>query len=344
MTDEPIARILSRAQRCLHEAPTIILGSGASVDHGIPSMHDLTNHVIQSIDAAQFREDSTLKDFTEYAVRFGIEKALADFSLDDDFHHRVLKIIWSLIRDSDASVLAQLFVSPNLLPLTRLYRHLFTSTHTDIHVVTTNYDRLAEYAAEAADYAHYTGFSYGHLRRPAGNEDWHLCRGPRLARTVRIWKVHGSIDWFTTENSHVVAGLDPQMHAPIKPLIVTPGEHKYRITHEEPFRTIISRADAALESARAYLIIGYGFNDDHIQPKLLDSIQRREVPTLVLTKELSEAGRELLCDGASTNYMIFESDGSDGTRVHFDTPHQMEVVPCARLWRLRDFLRTTLSI
>jgi hypothetical protein len=310
-------------------------------------MNDLTDHVIKHISIDSHHETPAFSKFIKHATSYGVEIALAQSNLDDGLHNAILHHMWSLIRDKDSVVLTQLLVTPNMLPLTRLYRHLFDSTHTEIHVVTTNYDRLAEYAAEAGEFAHYTGFSYGHLRRPAGTDPWHLRRGERgerIPRTAHIWKVHGSIDWFTTSENEVVAGLDPQLHAPLKPLIVTPGEQKYRITHEEPFRTIISRADSAMESARGFLIVGYGFNDEHIQPKLRESMQRREVPILVLTKELTDSGRQLLCESSLRNYMIFESDGLDGTCIYLAGQTSPQVVRGHRLWDLQEFLSTALSI
>ena len=344
MTDDAISGILLRAQQCPREAPTIILGSGASVAHGLPSMTALTDHVLRHISIEPRHDSPSTTAFLQHAKNVGIENALAEANLEASVHDAILHHMWSLIREKDAAVLAQLIVSSNLLPLTRLYRHLFASTHTNIHVVTTNYDRLAEYAAEAGDYAHYTGFSYGHLRRPAGNDPWQIRRGTTSARTAHIWKVHGSIDWFTTTDAEVVAGLDPQVHAPLKPLIVTPGEQKYRITHEEPFRTIISRADSAMEAARAFLIVGYGFNDEHIQPKLRESMQRREVPILVLTKELTDSGRQLICESSARNYIIFESHGSDGTCVHLADQPSTQILRGHRLWNLQEFLSTALSI
>lgn len=55
------------------------------------------------------------------------------------------------------------------------------------------------------------------------------------------------------------------------PLIVPPGKEKYSTTHEEPYRTIIEEADKEFKRAGSFLCIGYGFNDSHIQPKLISA-------------------------------------------------------------------------
>ena len=55
-----------------------------------------------------------------------------------------------------------------------------------------------------------------------------------------------------------------------EPLIVTRGVSKYERTHDEPFRSAIQGADAALDAASSFLCVGYGFRDHHIQPKIVE--------------------------------------------------------------------------
>ena len=98
-----------------------------------------------------------------------------------------------------------------------------------------------------------------------------------------------------------------------------------------------------MEQARAFVVIGYGFSDEHIQPKLREAIQKTEIPILVLTKELTPAGHDLLRGGTATNYTILESDGSGGTTVHLGEPKSTKVLPNTRLWNLRDFLKMAIS-
>ncbi|WP_271608593.1 hypothetical protein [Bradyrhizobium sp. CCBAU 21359] len=88
----------------------------------------------------------------------------------------------------------------------------------------------------------------------------------QVTRTVAVWKVHGSLDWFQDSAGQIIGvrGM-PEVPAGYSPLMITPGIDKYRLTHGEPFRTILGCSDAALENARAYFCVGYGFNDEHLQ-------------------------------------------------------------------------------
>ena len=68
-----------------------------------------------------------------------------------------------------------------------------------------------------------------------------------------------------------------------------------------------------IEAAPSLVCIGYGFNDAHVQPKLLDAA-KTGVPLLVLTKQLSAAGnRELQAHGRKL--LVLESAGAGRTLV-----------------------------
>ena len=121
-------------------------------------------------------------------------------------------------------------------------------------------------------------------------------------------------------------------------VIVTPGIDKYRRTHEEPFRTTIAGADSAMDAGNSFLCVGYGFNDEHIQPKFLEKCQREEKLIVVLAMELTEAAKAALFGGHCRRFMAFERSG-EGTRV-FSPEHQDGIeLPGVSLWSLGDLLK-----
>ncbi|WFU71330.1 hypothetical protein [Bradyrhizobium sp. CB2312] len=107
----------------------------------------------------------------------------------------------------------------------------------------------------------------------------------------------------------------PEVPAGYSPLMITPGIDKYRLTHGEPFRTILGCSDAALENARAYFCVGYGFNDEHLQTKLIERCDRDSVPLVVITKELTTSARTFLGGGRCRRYLAIE-EGTMGARLH----------------------------
>ncbi|WP_137113360.1 hypothetical protein [Mesorhizobium sp. GR13] len=151
--------------------------------------------------------------------------------------HFIASATREFLLPSDLAVLSALLADRHHLPLSRLYRHLFDSTHTTLHVVTPNYDRLAEYAADAADVSSFTGFNYGYLQSRARDPRTRITIRGRETRTVAIWKVYGSLDWFQDAAKQIV-GIRSAFAVPpdYAPLMITPGIDKYRLTHGEPFR------------------------------------------------------------------------------------------------------------
>jgi hypothetical protein len=271
-----------------------------------------------------------------------LESALQAIKLSERLSDHVVEQTWNLISAADVRVFEAILGDVNHLPLTRLYRHLFNSTHRTISVVTSNYDRLAEYAADLAGFCHHTGFSYGYLRQRQSGSRLSFRQDNQQARTVDIWKVHGCLDWFVDQDGQVIALTSARsLPAGRRPAIVTPGIEKYERTHLEPFRSIIAGADGALSRASAYLCVGFGFNDTHIQPKLLERWKRGDAFLVILTKELSGTARKMLEGANGQQFLAFEGAGS-GTRMWSRQYPAGELLDGVHLWRLPDFLDHTI--
>jgi hypothetical protein len=124
----------------------------------------------------------------------------------------------------------------------------------------------------------------------------------------------------------------------LEPVIITPGIEKYRKTHEEPFRSTMTRADAALRSASAFLCVGYGFNDQHLQTLLVERCIVHSVPLVLITQKITGKSHELLQGGRLPRYMALEeSDG--GTRIFANEVPAGVEIPGAAFWRLDEFLK-----
>ena len=221
--------------------------------------------------------------------------------------------------------------------LSDLLQGMFKSTHTVANIVTPNYDRVAEYASDLAGFIHATGFMPGIVRSREGGDHVSIRLGAHLARMVRIWKVHGSLDWFADAKGRVVSlPITERLPEGFEPLIVTPGVSKYERTHDEPFRSAIQGADRALEQAASFLCVGYGFRDRHIQPKILDRCRQKNIPIVMLARTLTEEAKRFLADGAGKSYMALERDGN-GTRAYFPDCPDGTSVSQPDLWSLSDF-------
>jgi hypothetical protein len=345
MTPDPTDILHRIAQECIAKSPVVILGSGASAAFGIPGMPQLQAHLQDSscIDSQDPEDQRTLSEFIEALSSKDLETALNDMRLPDHLTRRIVEVTWDFLAPKDYEVFERVINNRNLFPLTKLFRHLLNSTKTEIDVVTPNYDRLAEYAADAAGLAHYTGFDYGYIRNRSinGRHVIHVSKNP--VRTVNVWKVHGSFDWFR-DNKGIVVGppMSSMRTRNATPLIVTPGIEKYRLTQDEPFVSIKSEADRALQNANAYLCIGYGFNDTHLQTKIIERSRRKDVPLVILTRTLSESAKHFLNSSGCENYMAIERCGS-GCRVLCSEFPQGAEIESQAYWELHSFLSVVIS-
>ena len=161
MSADPKKSLLELAQDCISRSPVIILGSGASASYGIPGMPQLKAHLqkVACPGTGKPGEETKWREFQTKLSTTDLETALDEVRLPDLLTALVVESTWDYLAPFDHQVFERAIVNHDLFPLTKLYLHLFNSTRNDIHVVTPTYDRIAEYAADAGNLAHYTGFN-----------------------------------------------------------------------------------------------------------------------------------------------------------------------------------------
>jgi len=247
---------------------------------------------------------------------------------------RVLVTTWSLLVPQDLSVFDRSLNEKDLFPLGKLLKHMFRSTRSELNIITPNYDRLAEYACEQENLHHYSGFSHGYRKNPA-DKNYLKC-----ARQVNIWKVHGSLDWFVNQQG-VISSLGNVENIPngLTPLIVTPGIEKYRNTHREPYKTTIHNSDDVIDAATSYMCIGFGFNDEHIQEKLVNRCAKENAKIIVVTRTLSESAKKFIFEGNVENYVAIEVADNDDSSIVYSSLYDNSVTINGNYWSLNGFLK-----
>ncbi|RIX28252.1 hypothetical protein D1781_12380 [Amnibacterium setariae] len=138
-----------------------------------------------------------------------------------------------------------------------------------VDIVTLNYDRSIELAAEAAGKVCDTGITTW-----AGAQDWDWDAGA----FVRLLKLHGSIDWLLLERDGPGGVSEPFVtirQGPIEnfefsgsggPGVVFGARGKVRA--RGPFLAMLRAFDDLLRTAERVLVIGYSFRDDHVNVAL----------------------------------------------------------------------------
>ncbi|WP_175577746.1 SIR2 family protein [Mongoliimonas terrestris] len=271
---------------------------------------------------------------TALAAGDHLEAALENKTLPQSLVQKVVRQTWDFIAQDDYSLLKAAIRNEARFPLQSLYTGLFRSTNRNIHVVTTNYDRVAEYASDSGGYIHVTGFLPGYIRQANGGSKLNIKLGNSPAQTVTVWKVHGSLDWFADPRGSVISlPMTSDLPDGLLPLIVTPGVSKYQRTHDEPFRSVIQGADRVLDAASAFVCIGYGFRDRHIHPKMMMRCSVYDTPILVAARTLTPEAKEFLHASAGRHYLALEHHES-GTMVYNRDNPEGAVVTGGKYWEL----------
>lgn len=335
MSEEILDKVSKQAQDYYKNTPVIILGSGASAAFGMSGMWKLAQHLMDNVNAADLSESeqTSWHMFCE-KLRDGIdlETALHDVQLSQELTKRVVYETWKLLSPEDITVFEKSLNDTSLFPLGRLLKHMFRSAAKELNIITPNYDRLAEYACEQENIHHYSGFSHGY-RGYSVKKDYLSC-----ARQVNIWKVHGSLGWFTNSNG-VITSLSNINEIPdgLTPLIVTPGIEKYRSTHKEPYKTIIHESDDVMDKATTYLCVGFGFNDEHIQTKLVNRCANNGASVIIITYELTDATKSFISNGSTKKYLAIEASENNKSKIYsslFDGPIEVD----GDYWSLSGFM------
>jgi hypothetical protein len=325
-----------QAQDYYSKAPVIILGSGASAAHGMSGMGALARYLVAQTEVSGLSA-LELEAWEKFCLTLSngidLETALHQITATEELTSRIIKATWTLINSEDIEIFNKSLQENGIFPLSRLLEHMFRSSLKIINIVTTNYDRLAEYACDQGRIHHYSGFTHGFYRQLATPTEINS------VRRANIWKVHGSLDWFQSPLDDTIA-LSNIQEVPdnYQPQIVTPGTQKYQKTHLEPFRSIINNADLAINEAGSYLCIGYGFNDEHIQPKLMVKCLRQKTPITIITYALSDSAKNLILDGKAQNYLAIERGATDDQSIIYSSLNKAPLVVEKNVWSLEGYL------
>lgn len=307
--------------------------------HGLPSMGDLSTYLRDNVETeGEAESDAWLLVKTALASGDHLEAALEGKNLPPSLLSKIVGLTWRCINHKDMLLLEAAASNIDNFPLGRLVVSLLSSTHNEIHLVTTNYDRVAEFACNSKNVLFQTGFAPGYVQKWESTGRVRFTHAGKISRVVKIWKVHGSLDWFRTTDDRII-GL-PVFILPefdkYTPLIVTPGLNKYEKTYEDPFRTTINGADAALKDAQAFLCVGFGFRDQHIHPKIIERCRERNVPTVVLARTLTHEAKEFLMKNAGKNYLGIERSDVGSRVFSANHPDGFEIA-ISDLWSLDGF-------
>ncbi len=281
---ETLTQIVTDVLTCEHLV--VLSGLGTSLSQGDepslgPTMQQLWD---ASKSAAEGSFSEVLKKVNYDAEKTGnenIELLLSHCQLSEKL--RSDPLIAKFIADAEKSIVERCrFVKDTTsLPVHEAFLRKVARRSTRqprMQLFTTNYDTCFESAAGSIRFVVVDGFSHSQPQEfDGGYFDYDIVtrdpqtQSPEFINNVfQLFKLHGSVDW-KLEGSGGRVVKDPTA---VKPLIIYPRMSKFESSYDQPFLEMMSRFQFALRQPNTgLLVIGFGFNDNHISQPILSAIR-----------------------------------------------------------------------
>lgn len=177
-----------------------------------------------------------------------------------------------------------------------------------VEIFTTNYDLLMEQAFEDTRVPYFDGFAG--VRQPffdlrAMEEDM---LPPRWAR---LWKLHGSINWYQVAEKGVFRGTTKGDDGSKR--VIHPSHLKYQESRRMPYLAMIDRLRAFLKQSTSTLILcGYSFRDEHINEVIVQGLQcsQTAIAFALLFGRISEYPQATELARTRSNLNLLARDGA----------------------------------
>jgi hypothetical protein len=329
----------------------LIVGSGLSCAEGLPGMWSLAVELLKKVPEEIKREsldewdviknelcnsDGLIKD------EANLEAVLLKYPPNEDIEEAIRRITTAFIKEEELKAIQKAICGEKRLRFSNFIKR-FRIPEAGLVVVCTNYDRLVEIACELegipVDNLFY-GKNISHLDEKKSQMSF--CEGlERNGKTVKriftrkvlVYKPHGCLNWYLSEGKPINSSFDLNLER----LVITPGANKFRTGYNSPFDIHREKANNAIDQAAKFIVVGYGFNDEHLETHLKKRISNG-VPTLLLTRSLSQNTRKVIEDNHNVIALsYFNDDKTEGTEIIFkNTSYNIDNL---NLWDIDNLIK-----
>ena len=285
-----LSTVKRRLQDHLQEGLLIVVGSGLSAAEGIPGMASLAEHLKREIPPRLAAAPDPAWGVVAAALDAGdnLEAAMGNANLLSATVEMIVAETAQLISAKERNVFAKVLAGERELPFTPFVKHLFKAGK-KFHLITTNYDRLIEFAAEAAEIgvdSRFFGYLHGRSD-PKRSADAHRV-------FVLFWQElplsEACRACASISRTAVSTGLKLGRRLSVvrlKPEECRSSLRRGRPSIRESFRVAFddqrNAGNRAASTANRLLFIGYGFNDDHLEQYLCPNLKLTK-PTVIVTR------------------------------------------------------------
>ncbi|WP_422648154.1 SIR2-like domain-containing protein [Cupriavidus sp. H18C1] len=108
-------------------------------------------------------------------------------------------------------------------------------------------------------------FSYETVRRHGDGDSF-----DPIPNCFHLYKLHGSVDW----QRHEPSGEITKWMTGGKPVLIYPRNSKYELAFEQPYLEMIGAFQLAVRQPdTGLLVVGFGFNDNHLAEPIMSAIR-----------------------------------------------------------------------
>ncbi|MDZ7620270.1 MAG: SIR2 family protein [Patescibacteria group bacterium] len=355
-------KAIQEFQGILKKHPVLVVGTGAScaLDQrfGMPELGKELRRMDQPDGGAEAEQWERVLASLDGGK--GLEEAL-DAVTDTGLKERIVKATGAFVASVDRRWAWRVATGEATAPLHGLLRKLVDGlppTNPIQHIVTPNYDMLIEHTCDALGVPWTDGFTTGSTCRL----DWGAARNSMLKRTreprgrswtdttrfmrhVQLHKVHGSINWFRNADEtllrcdRMIDGNPPEGW---RRAMITPGGRKLQEAGKN--REWFAEADAAIAGASAFLIVGYGFNDDHIHKGIQKRLVDQNCSGIVVTRDWSERFGDWIRRSSDLWAVCQNPDGGKPGTIVVGSENVGAPLVCeGKLWNITAFVETVMG-
>lgn len=166
------------------------------------------------------------------------------------------------------------------------------------NIFTTNYDLFNEVALEHLQIHYTNGFS-GFVNRffdPTSfnlrivdDENRYKDKWSVVRNYIKLFKIHGSIDWVFKENKIIQTSHDENAEN----VVIYPTLNKHFETQQSPYSELFRALSINLQKPHSTLIIlGYGFPDEHLNHLISQSLSNDDFSLIVFGNLYEENARK----------------------------------------------------
>lgn len=341
-----LAELKKRIQEHFRTGLVTLVGSGLSAASGLPTMSKLEvylrDRMPARISAAELDEWNRIKAVLEAGQ--GLEVALHAVLTSENVGNAIVNLTAGLIAEEEARVIRSALSKRVVLPFSTLLPHITPSTSNEVHVITSNYDRLVEVAAETVGYGvdtMFVGNYFAALDEKTSRDSFlseirpHRTSYRKIYRKrVRLFKPHGSLDWYEQDGEPVRSPVPLDCRR----LMITPGAQKYKRGYESIFERHRAAANGILEEADRFLIVGYGFNDEHLEKTLRRELHRGK-PCMISTLQLSSSAMAVIDANPNVFALVKAHDAQGAAGTEYVSSAGKLFYPGVSLWSIDSLVK-----